>query len=65
VAEAVLFLMNNGFVTGAVLPIDGGRALSDERKVANFHALGSAWIMPFGCERIIYSGFGCLNTMEK
>ena len=27
VAEAVLFLMNNGFVTGAVLPIDGGGSL--------------------------------------
>jgi NAD(P)-dependent dehydrogenase (short-subunit alcohol dehydrogenase family) len=27
VAEAVLFLMTNGFVTGTVLPIDGGGAL--------------------------------------
>src|SRR5258708_4864219 len=27
VAEAVLFLMSNGFVTGAVLPIDGGGSL--------------------------------------
>src|SRR5262249_37701789 len=27
VAEAVVFLMTNGFVTGAVLPIDGGGGL--------------------------------------
>jgi NAD(P)-dependent dehydrogenase (short-subunit alcohol dehydrogenase family) len=27
VAEAVIFLMNNGFVTGTVLPIDGGGGL--------------------------------------
>ena len=27
VAEAVLFLMTNGFVTGIVLPVDGGGAL--------------------------------------
>ena len=27
VAAAVIFLMNNGFVTGTVLPIDGGGGL--------------------------------------
>ena len=27
IAEAVLFLMTNGFVTGIVLPVDGGGAL--------------------------------------
>ena len=27
VAEAVIFLMSNGFVTGVVLPIDGGGGL--------------------------------------
>ncbi|HEV3309227.1 MAG TPA: SDR family oxidoreductase, partial [Chloroflexota bacterium] len=27
VAAAVIFLMNNGFVTGTVLPIDGGGRL--------------------------------------
>jgi NAD(P)-dependent dehydrogenase (short-subunit alcohol dehydrogenase family) len=27
IAEAVVFLMTNGFVTGVVLPIDGGGSL--------------------------------------
>jgi NAD(P)-dependent dehydrogenase (short-subunit alcohol dehydrogenase family) len=27
VAAAVVFLMSNGFVTGAVLPVDGGGGL--------------------------------------